>query len=346
MNPPVETGVGEMIEPLIFVSIASYCDPALPRTLDSCLETARHPASLRFGICLQTDPAAPVDVSRFKNDRRFRFSEHDYRASEGGSWARSISQALWEGEPYVLQVDSHSLFAEGWDASLLRMMRAFPADKPLITFVPPLFFVDDQERIHRHSDGTIRATRVRHWSADMRWAPFFEWGAPTNGPVARQRFVSGGFVFTAGCWTDEVRQDPQHYYWGEEFALSIRSFTHGYDLFAPDEVVVWHMLHQTAPPRRHWEHGDAVIRRKNEIALERLRRLAYGSDAENESLGRYARGSARSLAEFERFAGMDLANKRAHPDTYVGRAPDGVTIHDDDDWKACVPYDDWVKERA
>jgi hypothetical protein len=149
--------------------------------------------------------------------------------------------------------------------------------------------------------------------------------------------LSGQFVFTLGSWTDNVRQDPQHYYWGEEFALTVRSYTHGYDLFLPDEIVVYHMLHRHAPPKRHWEHGQDVIDRKNKVAYERLRRLVYADNLEEQkSLGRYGLGGRRSLSAFERFAGMDLKSKRAHPDVFLGRTPDPVTIKRKADWAKCV----------
>ena len=48
---------------MIFVSIASYTDPELPRTLRDCLDNARWPADLRFGICWQGDPAELTENS-------------------------------------------------------------------------------------------------------------------------------------------------------------------------------------------------------------------------------------------------------------------------------------------
>ena len=125
--------------PKIFVSIASYCDPELPQTLDNCLANARHPELLRFGICWQFDAAKPITLTRFAADPRFAFSIHRIEDSEGGSWARNIAQTFWDGEEYTLQIDSHMAFAKGWDESLVRMMRTLPADKPLITMKSPLF---------------------------------------------------------------------------------------------------------------------------------------------------------------------------------------------------------------
>jgi hypothetical protein len=328
--------------PIIFVSIASYCDPVLPWTLDSCLATARHPENLRFGICWQLDESKPIDLARFKADSRFSFSEHDYRDSEGGSWARSIAQEFWGGEPYSLQIDSHMAFAPGWDESLVRMMRTLPAGKPLITMIAPLFQFDDKDRVRRQTGRGIRTIKMAQWEEPGGWAPWTVWGIPNTQVPARSRFLSGQFIFTLGAWTSEVRQDPQHYYWGEEFALAVRSYTHGYDMFLPDEMVAWHMRHRHGPPRRHWEHGRDVVARKNKVGFERLRALVYTERPEDGAqLGRYGLGGKRSLSEFERFAGMDLRNRRAHPDVFVGRNPDPVTIKTESDWARCITIEEF-----
>jgi hypothetical protein len=331
-------------QPTIFVSIASYCDPMLPWTLDCCLAAARYPENLRFGLCWQYDPSVPVDLTRFKSDGRFRFAEYDCRESEGGSWARSIAQQFWEGETYSLQIDSHMMLAPHWDENLIRMMRAYPADKPLITMIAPLFWFDEVGRVRAESHLGIRTTKIDDWQEAWGWSPWFVWADRNTRHPARSRFLSGQFVFTLGAWTDEVRQDPEHYYWGEEFALSVRSYTHGYDLFLPDEIVVWHMRHLDGPPRRHWEHGEDVIARKNRVAFERFRKLVYSN--KHSDLGRYGLGTSRSLADYERFAGMDLANKRAHPDVYLGLAPDPMTIKTYMDWAACCTPADFKKRQA
>ena len=103
----------------IFVNIASYADPELPRTLKDCLENARRPENLRFGICWQGDPARPVPLESFRSDDRFRFSDHPVEESGGGCWARNIAQGLWRGEQYTLQIDSHMKFEPDWDTRLV-----------------------------------------------------------------------------------------------------------------------------------------------------------------------------------------------------------------------------------
>ena len=323
---------------MIFVSIASYTDPELPRTLRDCLDNARWPDDLRFGICWQGDPAVPVALDAFRADRRFLFDDCSIAQSEGGPWARSRAQRLWSGEEFTLQIDSHMKFEPRWDERVIAMLEALPGPKPLLTVNSPLFWWDDEGRLHRDTARGVPTTRVNHWTAAMGWAPWLDFGPRYRELPGRNRFISGGFVFTLGRWNEDVPQDPDHYYWGEEFSLTVRSFTSGYDLWAPREIVAWHMLHRHGPPRRHWEQGRHIVDAKNAVAFERLRKLVYSAEAE--TLGRYGLGAERTLHDYETYAGFDFPNKRAHPDVFTGRPPDPVTIHGTGDWARCCTVEE------
>ena len=138
--------------------------------------------------------------------------------------------------------------------------------------------------------------------------------------------MSGALVFARGDWIDPVRQDPGHLYMGEEFGLSVRSFTHGFDLFEPARVVVWHRMHPE--PNRKWisDFEDATVTRRHQRAMARLRLLLAGDPGRR--LGRYSLGRERSLADYHRFSGLDCANYTIHPDAERGIPPDPLTISD------------------
>jgi hypothetical protein len=324
-------------DPLIFVAIASYADPELPRTLDDCSAMARRTDRLRFGICWQRDPVGPIDVERFRSDSRFRFIDRTLSESQGGPWARNLAQSLWRGEAYTLQVDSHMKFEPDWDARLIDMLESLPAAKPIITMNAPLFHYDDDGVLQRAFHMGVPTTRVSSWHESGGWAPWFDFGAPNQRQPGRTRFVNGNFAFSRGQWNVEVPQDPDHYYWGEEFNITVRSFTWGYEFFLPREIVAWHMLHRHGPPRRHWEHGDDVIQRRNAVAFQRLHRLIYAG--EGHDLGPFSLGHVRTLRDYEIFSGFDFAGKRAHPDVWQGANPDPVTIHDPADWDRCLTFE-------
>lgn len=315
------------IEETIFVAIAAYCDPELVSTIENCLAKAMRPTSLRFGICLQYDDSGGPDVDRhcldrFADDERFRVLKFDHRASEGGCWARNQVQELYKGETYTLQIDSHTRFAESWDVLLIRMIEDFPSEKPLITGFPPLYTRDgngDIELTDLYELNVVPTAVAESWSSEG-WIHHPHKRILQNRVFPRAtRFLSGAFVFTFGKWNEEVRQDPEHIYTGEEFALTLRSYTHGYDLFNPSRIVVWHRCHPTPNRKFLNDKPDDVVRKKHEIAVGRLRTLLKG-DPEG-TLGRYGLGKQRTLEDFARFSGLDCGTYTIHPDAANGVPP-------------------------
>ena len=89
----------------IFVNIASYRDPELVPTIKDCLEKAKYPERLRFGICWQHNPEDEWDnLDEFKNDSRFRIDDVHFQEAKGVCWARNRTQKLWVKEKYTLQL--------------------------------------------------------------------------------------------------------------------------------------------------------------------------------------------------------------------------------------------------
>ena len=103
----------------IYLQIASYRDAELLPTLRDCHSKAAHPENLRFGICWQHDETE--GLSEFLRDPRFRMIEVPYPESKGVCWARNAIQALYAGETYTLQLDSHHRFVADWDVKLMRL---------------------------------------------------------------------------------------------------------------------------------------------------------------------------------------------------------------------------------
>ena len=115
----------------IFVQIASYRDPELLPTIRDCIDKAKYPENLTFGICWQRDETETM--GEFENDPRFRVLDYHWSKSKGLCWARSEIQKLWEGEDYTLQLDSHHRFLQDWDVELIEMMKLTGSEKPIIT---------------------------------------------------------------------------------------------------------------------------------------------------------------------------------------------------------------------
>src|SRR3954469_6275277 len=110
----------------IFVSIAAYCDPVLPFTLERAVARARHPELLHFGIvdqALQGMAAAP----HHGGGARVSQLRLDALQARGPCWARAIAMSLYDGEEWFLQLDSHMDFDADWDLRLVAQAQALGA---------------------------------------------------------------------------------------------------------------------------------------------------------------------------------------------------------------------------
>ena len=107
----------------IFVSIASYCDPVLPFTIERALATAARPDALHFGVVNQV-PVAESRLPRPAGGARLTEIRIEPRDARGPCWARAVAMSLYDGEAWYLQLDSHMDFDSQWDATLISQAQA------------------------------------------------------------------------------------------------------------------------------------------------------------------------------------------------------------------------------
>ena len=297
--------------PKIFISVASYRDVYLPFTLDSLIANAVHPERLVFGICWQADE--DEDLGRFIDDPRFRIRKYPHTASLGYGWSRAEVQKLYDGEPYHLLIDSHSAVAPGWDENLIAQLESKPGKKPLLTTSSPPFTFDAYKKVVFPWAGTpqdgvplvkCRIIRPEGW-LDIQMSQ-----ERKSQPHQRTAFTCCNFLFTHGAWIREVPEDPAMINVGHEGPLSLRTFTHGYDIYLPDQVQVWHLDYKNYPDGyRHqvWEVKTGQWQKeRTALMVRRLQTLVYGK-GDLQTLGRYGPGTQRSIADWGEAAGLDLA---------------------------------------
>ena len=314
--------------PSIFVQIASYRDPELAHTIADCVANAASPERLSFGICWQRDPSESLPCA---GSRGVRVVEVPYQESRGVCWARRAIQALYDGEDYTLQLDSHHRFVPGWDEQCLALMdglRSRGVARPLLTTYAPSY--DPQT----DPDGRAQAA----------WKITFDKFAPSGGLVQRPavmrsaeqgagplpaRFLSAHFAFADGRFCLDVPYDEQLYFHGEEIDVAVRAFTKGYDLFHPDRIIVWHEYSRNYR-RKHWDdHPDWWM--ADARSQERVRQRLAVEEAEP---------SARSVRDYERYAGISFRQRAVEQYTLEDRPPPNPSPFETDaEWtpSLCVP---------
>ena len=295
----------------IFVQIASFRDPQLNPTLEDMIDKAKYPQNLRIGICNQYNEQDEFNLDNYRNDERFRIVDVKDTDTLGVCWARNQVQQLYDNEEYTLQIDSHMRFEKGWDETLINMIKDLQSNgypNPLLTGYVSSFDPDN--------DPQGRVTEPWRMTFDRfipEGAVFFlpevipGWREMTE-PIPA-RFYSAHFCFTLGQFSKEVQHDPNYYFHGEEISVGVRAYTHGYDLFHPHRVIIWHEY--TRKNRTKQWDVDLNWYKKNEASHLRNRKL-FSMDGEEfnpNDFGIYGFGTERTLEDFEKYAGIKF-NRR------------------------------------
>lgn len=287
----------------IYIQIASYRDPQLLPTLRDCLANAKYPENLRFGICWQHDDKESME--EFASDKRFTILDVPYLKSKGVCWARNAVQQYYRGEKYTMQLDSHHRFVKNWDEILIGMVEQLHKKgikKPLLTGYIPSFDPDNDPAARIHVPWKMNFDRFIPEGAVFFLPASIDNFKELNEPIPA-RFYSAHFCFTIGDFCKEVPHDPNYYFHGEEISIAVRAFTHGYDLFHPHRVVVWHEYTRKGRVKQ-WD-DDKIWVQRNEACHLRNRKLFEMDGAKKDiDFGIYDFGKVRTVRDYEKYSGL------------------------------------------
>lgn len=295
----------------IFVSIAGYRDPDCMNTLRSLFSNAREPERIRVGLCWQALPGTDDEFFPVRDrEDQCTVLRVDARESRGACWARSRIESLWCGEDYLLQIDSHMRFTKDWDLLLPAMLARCASNKPVLSTYAqefPKSFPDTDDftadrfpNLYAQKFDEQGILLLGSTCYPLSWAP----GIPE-----RNAFFSANFFFADASVIESVPYDPHLYFFGEEITMAVRLFTHGWDIFTPNAVPVFHNYDRRPERGLHWDdhHDWWDLDRRSRARVRHL----LGTEASVDpyivaDISKYGLGSVRSLAEYEEFAGVDF----------------------------------------
>ena len=295
----------------IFIQIASYRDPELINTLDDCIDKADKPEKLVFGICWQhSDEDEWDNIDKYKDDKRFKIVDVNYKDSKGACWARNTLQQEYTNEEYTLQLDSHHRFIEGWDTELIKMLKGLQKKghkKPLLTSYISSYNPENDP------EGRVKVPWLMNFDRFIpEGAVFFlpatipGWEKMTE-PIPG-RFYSAHFAFSLGSFVKEVPHDPEYYFHGEEISIAVRAYTHGYDLFHPHKIIAWHEYTRKGRTKQ-WD-DDKTWGDRNTNSHLRNRKLFEMDGLEKDiDFGIYDFGTESTLEDYERYACVNFKKR-------------------------------------
>ena len=299
----------------IFVSVAAYNDPWLWSTVADCLSKATHPEALTIAVVEQSNTP---ELGVLPNQIRYIHLEAKF--GRGPCWARALALSLYGDEDYVLQIDSHTIFDEGWDEYMVGMLESLKehSPKPLISTYPCSFESTPEGLVKNPHKGCALIMRPNSKAEMTDDNPAFGFiSIPTKSDVPIPGFhVGGGCIFASGKLFLEVPYDPTLYFLGEEHSIAIRAWTRGWDIYHVPDVPIYHLYNtknidsDKLDRTVHWDEAEDKQRtvrwwQHDERSKARLRALLY----EGADLGIYGLGTERSLQDFADFSGVDYLTR-------------------------------------
>jgi len=321
---PLEEGSVPISTAEICVLIAAYRDPDCVPTLLDLFTQARHPERVRVAVLSQEEKEDRLRLPEELNDRRDQITIRRRKAStsRGACWARHHCQKLLQQEPFALQIDSHMRFEPDWDLLLLATWLHCRDPRALLTAYPAA-----------HTPGGGREVGVFHGLAAkgfdpegillFRGRPRYQMGGKVPKQPVPGAFISANFLFGPSGFVRDVPYDPGLYFFGEEVSLAVRLWTHGYNIFHPNRAILYHDWDRSSRATHFSDHSDwSAI---DGAAKARVRALlglpARVGDPPWSESDPYGLGPCRSLADYQRWSGIDFSNQAIAPTALEGCFP-------------------------
>ena len=319
----------------IFVQIAAYRDPQLIPTIENLLENAKKPKNIIIGVARQFHPEDGFDdLSKYEKDKRFRILNIPYTESKGVCWARHQVQQLYGGEEYTLQIDSHMRFEKNWDEEMIKMIKQLQKKghkKPLLTGYVSSFDPDNDPDARVREPWRMAFDRFTPEGVVFFLPETIPGWQEMKEPVPA-RFYSAHYCFTLGQFSTEVQHDPEFYFHGEEISITVRAYTHGYDLFHPHKVLIWHEYTRKGRTKQWDDDKDWYLRN---TACHVKNRQLLGVDGEKYD-GDYSEwfGTERTIRDYEKYAGLIFETRGIQQETIDKKYPPNTyNFETEEEWK-------------
>jgi len=309
----------------IFVSIASYRDFYCSRTLESLYANAKHPQNIYVGLCIQNSDGDEECYIQNENLKAFKnnvstIKMKNYEA-KGPTWARYLCTTLYNNQDYFFQIDSHTLFEKDWDAKCIAMIddikKNTGSKDVVLSHYPPNY--DDYKKAEKNLN--IVDTICQSFFNDKGMVSF-QGATPID--MSKEKYVqtphiAAGMFFCEGKCLTDVPYDPNlpNLFVGEEILHSARTWTAGYDIYSPTQVVVYHLYTRSDQPHV-WDDKKNFIDTDALAKVKYLMNLQDGSQPNDvpeylkDNIDKYGMGKKRTLQQYYDFAGIDVANKKVY----------------------------------
>ena len=295
----------------IFVSLPSYRDTDCTRTLVSLFENADQPNNIFVGLYEQNHPNHseeqctlvhnPSLSNREAQIRRVRVTHTD---AKGPLWARTHITRLYRGETFMLMIDAHSVFLNHWDTRMkneLHYLRNhYKIANPILSSYPHHSDTLKENDGKPADEKRHLTTQICHVTKADRYPLILGAEEKSSGKYYRTPFIGACFVFTYGEFCTILGNALQslhlpHIFSGEEILFSAIAYTHGWDVYTPPYINVFHLYEHNKP---NWYNDNNVNTESEETDALRASEARLRTLLDSETNDPSCLGSVRTLRQF------------------------------------------------
>lgn len=293
----------------IFISIASYRDPEIVRTVKSAIDNSSKQNTLHFCIVLQEMKKLQPDFSWVPN---LTLIEMHPKNARGAGFARAKAMEVYNGQEYFLQIDSHTIFEKNWDLlcidQLQKAQKISKNDKVILSAFPPPYHVEsngeavlvknDKERVAYPTKQIPKLNKINQWTAER-----IEFSDKSMSMPELSTTVLAGFIFTTGNIVAEVPYDSEISFFGEELCFAVRAWTRGWDIYSPSVNIVYHFYSRNGY-QKVWR--DKNLRDMSWKEIEHFSKIKQKNVLCGIETGIFGVGNYRHLKNYEKMTGLDF----------------------------------------
>lgn len=300
-----------MLMDTIFISIAAYKDRLLTNTINEAYSKAKYPANLVFGIFEQNTVDESINLDSFDFNNQIRYQRVDSETTKGVCWARKNVQAMFNNETYYFQIDAHMLFEQDWDEYFIDNLKETKKyhSKPIITAYPSNFdSVTFEKHLYTPNTVVVVGTDMSNGRDVAFKALGFSppWGNsyyPSTHKIVHGYHLGACCIFAEGSFVNDIPYDDSIFFGGEEPMLTLRAWTHGYNIFHMGNLRVYHCWNKQygGVVQKDYKEGQGQI--YINAAKDYITRMING-----EIIGEYGLGTVRTVCQYIDFSGIDYFN--------------------------------------
>lgn len=214
--------------PKILVSVVNYCDPEFLSTIKSLWDNAYNKNDLVISIVSEDNFEYNLNFIP-KNQIIYRHFKPDiYRG--GVAWARNLAVDVNFEYDYLIQFDSHTYFSLNWDVNAINAYCNIDDKKYIISYCPANYEINEDKSVN-YNIYPIYSMIAKDYKDLIPGFTFPSYHQLELREVVQGYWVTCCYLFAPYKWVKEVGISKKSSFNTEEFNLSLRTYSHGWNIY-------------------------------------------------------------------------------------------------------------------